>query len=101
MPKYEPTGHDYEAVQKIAEALFAVNTDHPGIASGRSACYIALETALREALWHVYGLTTPQCEQVRGLLTEYGPDDMLTGTGTRGIESYVEFALAHPRRRHY
>lgn len=89
-------------VQKTAEALWAANaTENHEIAGSRSFIYRSLEEALKDAVWHVYGLPQSQCEHVRDLLSEYGPDDCLHGTpgGTRGIESYVAFVKAHPRYR--
>lgn len=93
---------DSEVPQKIAEALWAVATsDVHGIADGRGTVYRTLELALNDALFWVYKLTDPEAEHARDLLSEYGPDDSLTGTDKRGIQSYAVFALLNPRRKSY
>lgn len=104
MGNHVPLPEEKDFVQKVAEALWAAGTsDNRDIAGGRSFVYRTLEEAFKDAVWHVYGLTTPQCEHVRDLLSEYGPDDVLRDTpgGTWGVESYVAFVRAHPRHPSY
>jgi hypothetical protein len=94
---------DKEAVQKIAEAIWAVATAHNEISAHRSATYQMLDSAFLNALFQVYRLTSTLAGHVRDLLSEYGPDDRLdpyphTASTARGVESYVRFALLHPRK---
>lgn len=90
------------AVSHLAEAMWAIATsDKHNVADGRGTVYVLTETALLHAIWHIYGLTDDQCRHVRDLLSEYGPDDQLTGTSRRGIESYIEFAKLNPRKHSY
>lgn len=83
----------------IARALWLAGTSEDSdISSSRSATYLALEMALQEVLWHVFHLTTNEARHARDLLSEYGPDDKLTGTSYRGIHGYAEFAMANKRK---
>lgn len=86
----------------IARALWAaaVSDDHD-IANSRAAVYRLLETALEDALFHVFKLTAPEAHHARDLLSEYGPDDTLTGTTSRGIQGYAEFAILNPRKANW
>lgn len=89
---------DARSVQQIAEALWNIATsENKEFATYNTTVYRSLETALKAALKVHYKLNRKRANQVRDLLAEYGPYDSLSGTksGSRGIESYVEYALQH------
>jgi hypothetical protein len=79
--------------QQAAELLWAAATseDH-GVAWSRSPVYQAAEQAFMSAAKLAYGLTGPEADATRELLSEYGPHDALQGTTGRGIYSYVQAA---------
>jgi hypothetical protein len=79
--------------QQAAELLWACATseDH-AVAWCRSPVYQAAEQAFLSAAKQAYGLTGPEADALRDLLSEYGPHDSLQGTTGHGVFSYAQEA---------
>jgi hypothetical protein len=85
-----------QIAQRAAEYMWTVATsDDHNVAAWNCDVYATAERALLAAIRLAYGLGATRAKYVRNLLAEYGPDDSLTGTTGRGIESYVQYVLAH------
>jgi hypothetical protein len=90
----DQAAHDHRIVQLAGEALWQVATsDDSSIARFDSNVYRATEKAFIAAVRVVYGLGAQRARRVRDLLAEYGPHDSLTGTDTRGVQSYVDYVM--------
>jgi hypothetical protein len=81
--------------QAATETFWKIATsDDVNIASSDSPVYRAAEKALISAIREEHGVSLKVARAARQLLSEYGPDDSLTGTyGHRGMTSYVIAAL--------
>ena len=85
--------------QAIAEALWlAACSENHDIAGYKSPVYAGLQKSLVAAIRTAYKLGPARARKVRDLFAEYGPDDSLTSTAARGIESYVQYVRDNPGR---
>jgi len=105
MTEFEPNGYarnaDEALVQQIAEAYWAAATsENRDMAFYQSPTYNGLKNALIGSIATAYHMPRRRARAVRNLVAEYGPHDSLQGTsaGSRGVRSYVEFALMNPER---
>jgi hypothetical protein len=77
--------------QKAAELLWSCATSNDlEIASYASPIYQSAEKCFIDLVALAYRLTDEQARTVRDIFAEYGPDDSLTDTTGRGVESYVQ-----------